>query len=107
MKGKQDGTESIEIIERMEFVIDKLEREELISILRNRFMENSQRHKDIAWSEIENRLNQNEDNIRVLSNMEITGGSLFGDKRYDTVFIYHNGAESYYASRGFRGLYLV
>lgn len=74
MKGKQDGTESIEIIERMEFVIDKLEREELISILRNRFMENSQRHKDIAWSEIENRLDQNEDNIRVLSNMEITGG---------------------------------
>ncbi len=28
------------------------------------------------------------------------GGSLFGDRRYDTVFIYHNGAESYYASRG-------
>lgn len=201
MKVKKDTTESAEIVERMEFVIDKLERDELITILRNRFMENSQRHKDIAWSEIEIRLNQNEDNIRVLSNMEITGGepdvigydkesdkyifcdcskespsgrrslcydaqawesrkknkprndaitmaeflgikmlsedeyrqlqktgdydykssswiltpkgirelggSLFGDKRYDTVFIYHNGAESYYASRGFRGIYLV
>jgi hypothetical protein len=31
------------------------------------------------------------------------GGALFGDRRYDHVFIYHNGAESYYAARGFRG----
>ena len=30
------------------------------------------------------------------------GGALFGDRRYDTVFVYHNGAESYYAARGFR-----
>lgn len=32
------------------------------------------------------------------------GGAIFGDRRYDRVFIYHNGAESYYAARGFRGL---
>jgi hypothetical protein len=31
------------------------------------------------------------------------GGALFCDRRYDHVFVYHNGAESYYASRGFRG----
>ena len=31
------------------------------------------------------------------------GGALFCDRRYDTVFVYHNGAESYYGSRGFRG----
>lgn len=31
------------------------------------------------------------------------GGAIFGDKRYNRVFIYHNGCESYYASRGFRG----
>lgn len=31
------------------------------------------------------------------------GGALFGDYRYGTVFVYHNGAESYYAARGFRG----
>ncbi|MDX1959463.1 MAG: DUF4256 domain-containing protein [Leptospiraceae bacterium] len=31
------------------------------------------------------------------------GGALFCDKRYDTVFTYHNGADSYYAVRGFRG----
>ena len=30
------------------------------------------------------------------------GGALFCDRRYDTVFMYHNGAESYYAARGFR-----
>lgn len=31
------------------------------------------------------------------------GGALFCDRRYDTVFLYHNGAESYYGARGFRG----
>lgn len=31
------------------------------------------------------------------------GGAIFGDYRYGTIFIYHNGAESYYAARGFRG----
>ncbi|SEM85424.1 Protein of unknown function [Chryseobacterium taichungense] len=31
------------------------------------------------------------------------GGAVFCDRRYDTVFMYHNGAESYYAARGFRG----
>lgn len=31
------------------------------------------------------------------------GGAIFGDRRYDSVFIYHNGAQSYYAVRGFRG----
>ena len=41
------------------------------------------------------------DNIRKL------GGAVFCDRRYDTVFLYHNGAESYYAARGFRGLLKV
>jgi hypothetical protein len=41
------------------------------------------------------------DRIRAL------GGALFCDRRYDTVFVYHNGAESYYAVRGFRGRVLV
>jgi hypothetical protein len=31
------------------------------------------------------------------------GGALFGDKRYQRTFIYHNGADSYYGARGFRG----
>ena len=42
----------------------------------------------------------------ILTPMEIRklGGALFGDKRYDRTFIYHNGAESYYSNRGFRVL---
>lgn len=35
------------------------------------------------------------------------GGAIFCDRRYNTVFTYHNGAESYYAARGFRGLLSV
>ncbi|WP_158825084.1 DUF4256 domain-containing protein [Mucilaginibacter lacusdianchii] len=35
------------------------------------------------------------------------GGALFCDRRYDNVFTYHNGAESYYAARGFRGMLTV
>lgn len=35
------------------------------------------------------------------------GGALFCDRRYGRVFVYHNGAQSYYAARGFRGLLLV
>jgi len=39
--------------------------------------------------------------------MRKLGGALFGDSRYGRVFVYHNGAESYYAARGFRGLLRV
>ena len=35
------------------------------------------------------------------------GGAIYGDRRYDRVFVYHNGASSYYAARGFRGLLKV
>jgi hypothetical protein len=35
------------------------------------------------------------------------GGAIFCDRRYNNVFVYHNGAESYYAARGFRGLLRV
>jgi len=35
------------------------------------------------------------------------GGALFCDRRYDTVFLYHNGAQSYYGARGFRGMLRV
>ncbi len=37
------------------------------------------------------------------SDIRKLGGALFCDRRYETVFLYHNGAQSYYASRGFRG----
>lgn len=41
--------------------------------------------------------------IRTPSPIRALGGALFGDHRFGQVFIYHNGAESYYAARGFRG----
>lgn len=41
--------------------------------------------------------------VKTPENIRRLGGAIFGDRRYDTVFVYHNGAESYYASRGFRG----
>jgi len=37
------------------------------------------------------------------ANIRKLGGAIFCDRRYNTVFTYHNGAESYYAARGFRG----
>mgnify|MGYP000913104667 CR=1 FL=1 len=45
--------------------------------------------------------------VKTPSNIRKLGGALFCDRRYDTVFVYHNGAGSYYASRGFRGLLRV
>ena len=45
--------------------------------------------------------------VKTPSAIRKLGGALFCDRRYDTVFVYHNGAESYYAARGFRGLLRV
>ena len=41
--------------------------------------------------------------VKTPSDIRKLSGALFCDRRYDTVFVYHNGAESYYAARGFRG----
>lgn len=41
--------------------------------------------------------------VKTPPNIRKLGGALFCDRRFDTVFVYHNGAESYYAARGFRG----
>ena len=41
--------------------------------------------------------------VKTPTDIRKLGGALFCDRRYDTVFVYHNGAESYYAARGFRG----
>ena len=45
--------------------------------------------------------------IKTPENVRKKGGALFGDRRFGRVFIYHNGAESYYAARGFRGILKV
>ncbi|MEJ2544013.1 MAG: DUF4256 domain-containing protein [Calditrichaceae bacterium] len=169
----------------------------LLKILKTRFENNLSRHRDLAWSKIEEKLKTNSNKLRSLNEMEITGGepdvvgydkntdeyifydcsvesptrrrslcydrealesrkqhkpknniidlassmgieilteeqyrelqklgkfdmktsswvktpaeirklggAIFCDRRYNTVFTYHNGAESYYAARGFRG----
>jgi hypothetical protein len=41
--------------------------------------------------------------VKTPSDIRELGGALFCDRRYDHVFVYHNGADSYYAARGFRG----
>lgn len=41
--------------------------------------------------------------VKTPSDIRKLGGAIFCDRRYNTVFVYHNGAESYYAARGFRG----
>ncbi|WP_211276574.1 DUF4256 domain-containing protein [Archangium gephyra] len=41
--------------------------------------------------------------VKTPSDIRKLGGALFGDRRYDNVFVYHNGAQSYYAARAFRG----
>lgn len=45
--------------------------------------------------------------IKTPADVRSLGGALFCDRRYGQVFVYHNGAQSYYASRGFRGLLRV
>ncbi|PUB34451.1 uncharacterized protein DUF4256 [Elizabethkingia sp. YR214] len=45
--------------------------------------------------------------IKTPANIRELGGAVFCDRRYNTVFLYHNGADSYYAARGFRGVLRV
>jgi hypothetical protein len=65
---------------------------------------------------VQEKLEANPEKLQVLYEMERTGGEpdvvgfdekagefFFCDRRYDHVFVYYNGAESYYAARGFRG----
>ena len=45
--------------------------------------------------------------VKTPADMRRLGGALFGDRRFGRVFFYHNGAESYYSARGFRGVLRV
>ncbi|EJL75799.1 DUF4256 domain-containing protein [Chryseobacterium populi] len=45
--------------------------------------------------------------IKTPAHIRELGGAVFCDRRYNTVFMYHNGADSYYAARGFRGMLKV
>lgn len=45
--------------------------------------------------------------VKTPNNIRKLGGAIFCDRRYNTIFVYHNGAESYYAARGFRAVLKV
>ncbi len=75
--------------------------EMIIESLQNRFHENPGRHPDLDWQDAEKRLREHPEAIRRL------GGALFCERRYGAVFTFHNGADSYYSVRGWRGYLLV
>ena len=56
-----------------------------------------------ALQEIENFDKKTSSWVQTPPDIRKLGGAIFCDHRYNTVFVYHNGAESYYAARGFRG----
>jgi len=179
------------------YIVEKAQRDELLNTLKDRFTINSKRHAGVDWSAVQARLEASPDKLKVLSEMENSGGepdvighdkvtgeilfcdcspespagrrslcydraaldsrkenkpsgsaiemassmgievlteqqyrelqtlgefdkktsswvlapdkirklggAVFCDRRYDTVFFYHNGADSYYGARGFRG----
>lgn len=77
-------------------VVKQTVRDELLLALRSRFGKHVSRHPGVEWSRVQARLERTADKLWSLHEMERTGG------QPDTVFVYHNGAESYYAARGFR-----
>jgi len=70
---------------------------ELLKILAARFANHLPRHAGLAWDPVQARLAAHPEKLSAL------GGALFCDRRFGQVFVYHNGAQSYYRARGFRG----
>jgi len=102
------------------------QREELLGALQARFEKNLNRHEGLEWAQVKATLEANAEKLWSLSAMETggepdvvghdrkTGEYIFFDCSpespdgrtsvcYDRVFVYHNGAQSYYSGRGFRG----
>jgi len=82
---------------------------ELINTLQSRFDQNTGRHPGIEWSAVQIKLEANSRVLETLYEMERTGGEpdvigLGKRTEFGQVFLYHNGAESYYAARALRGL---
>ncbi len=74
------------------------------------------RHPGLDWQTASQKLQKNPDILKAARAMEESGGEpdlvvfpdgscAFCERRYDAVFTFHNGAESYYSVRGFRGYY--
>lgn len=112
-------------------VLSRKQHLDLFKVLKARFEKNMDRHNGLNWDNIQVKLDNDNEKLWSLSEMERTGGEpdvIRYDKKtdeyifydcstespigrsgccYDHVFVYHNGAESYYSTRGFRGLLRV
>lgn len=87
---------------------------------KTRFLSNMHRYPNLSWAAVEARLDARPDALAVLQKMEASGGEpdvigvcadgetlMFCDCRYGAVFTFHNGADSYYGVRGWRGYLCV
>ena len=106
--------------------------DELLNTLKTRFQDNPERHPGLDWAAVHARLEANPEKLWSLTQEQYRylqtlgkfdaktsswlntpgeirklGGAIFGDFRFGRVFVYHNGAQSYYGGRGFRGLLRV
>ena len=98
--------------------------EELLRALKARFEKNMNRHQGLEWAKGQAKLEANTEKtkeqyrelqkpenfdtktsswLKTPSEIRKLGGAIFADRRYNHVFVYHNGAESYYGARAFRG----
>lgn len=96
---------------------------------KTRFLEHMERHPGLSWETAEQRLSGDPQALETLRRMEASGGepdtlgwtddgrllfcdcsrggALFCERRYGRVFTFHNGADSYYAVRGWRGYLII
>ena len=88
----------------------------MLEILKARFQDNKNLHMELSWLDVEKRLLEHQGSMDVLKtsswittpdDIRDKGGALFCERRYGTVFTFHNGADSYYSARGFRGYTLI
>lgn len=90
----------------------------MLETLKTRFEKNRPRHPDLSWQQVEARLLGNEKALQTLLRMEESGGepdvigqdasgAILCERRCGRVFTFHNGAESYYSVRGWRGILTV
>ncbi len=77
----------------------------LIETLKTRFEGNMPRHKGMQWQKVSAKLTSAPDklwSVSVCYDPEALASRKKHKRRFDTVFVYHNGVESYYGGRGFR-----
>ena len=86
----------------------------VLSVLKARFEAYMPRHADLSWAAVKARLQAHPAALEALRRMEETGGEPDvigyaddGERRYGVVFTFHNGAESCYSVRGWRGCLTV